>query len=255
MAPPLNPPTDIPWGTEVGCNPTHGLRVEELTVSYGPIPALRKISFEAHCGHAVALMGRNGAGKSTLLKSIAGLVAPQSGHLSWREHPLDRARREIAYLPQREEVDWNFPITVGGLAEMGRYAHLGPWGRFHRNDALAVERALEAMELLPLKNRAIRRLSGGQQQRAFIARALAQEAHVLLLDEPFAGLDREASSALARLFRQLTAEGRLILASHHELTSAETIFSHTLLVNVDQVAFGPTAKVVTDGNIRRAFAA
>jgi ABC-type Mn2+/Zn2+ transport system ATPase subunit len=225
-----------------------------LAVSYGSLEALRGVGFEARCGDAVALMGRNGAGKSTLLKVLAGLVSPRAGSVAWREQPVDRVRREIAYLPQREEVDWNFPITVGGLAEMGRYGHLGPWKRFSPQDAAAVERALTALDLLPLRDRPIRHLSGGQQQRAFIARALAQEAHVLLLDEPFAGLDREASATLARLFGQLTAEGRLILASHHDLSSAPAIFSHTLLVNVDQVAFGPTGDVVTDANVRRAFA-
>lgn len=244
----------IPWGTEAGC--AHALQVSGLRVDYGPIPALREITFEARCGQSLALMGRNGAGKSTLLKALAGLVPSSgTGGILWRGQPLERNRREIAYLPQREEVDWNFPITVAGLVEMGRYAHLGAWSRFGARDAGVVDRAIEAMELSGLRDRPIRCLSGGQQQRAFIARALAQEAHVLLLDEPFAGLDREAVGILQRLFRQLTSEGRLLLASHHDLGTVCETFSHALLLNVETVACGTAAEVLTDQNVRLAFAA
>ncbi len=247
----------IPWGTEAGCAHTHALQVSGLSVDYGKIAALRDVTFEARCGQSLALMGRNGAGKSTLLKALAGLVPYSStrGGIVWRGQPVEKNRREIAYLPQREEVDWNFPITVRGLVEMGRYAHLGAWRRFGTRDLEVVDRALDAMELRSLQDRPICRLSGGQQQRAFIARALAQEAHVLLLDEPFAGLDREAAGMLQRLFQQLTAEGRLVLASHHDLGTVRETFSHALLLNVAPVAYGTAAEVFTEQNVRLAFAA
>jgi ABC-type Mn2+/Zn2+ transport system ATPase subunit len=256
----MNPPSAtllIPWGTETGCVHGHALQVSGLSVDYGNIAALRQVTFEARCGQSLALMGRNGAGKSTLLKALAGLVPSFSsgGGIVWRGQPVEKNRREIAYLPQREEVDWNFPITVRGLVEMGRYAHLGAWRRFGARDTEVVDRAIEAMELAGLRDRPIRCLSGGQQQRAFIARALAQEAHVLLLDEPFAGLDREAAGLLQRLFRQLTAEGRLLLASHHDLGTVQETFSHALLLNVGPVAYGTAAEVLTDQNVRLAFAA
>lgn len=229
------------------------LQVERLHVHHGAICALRNVSLAIQSGEAMALLGRNGAGKSTLLKAIAGLPAIMRGQILWKGEPVARWRKEIAYLPQREEVDWNFPITVRGLVEMGRYTQLGPWGKFRSVDEEAVESALQAMELGPLANRQIRQLSGGQQQRTFIARAMAQEARVLLLDEPFAGLDKSAAELLSRLIHRLTSEGRLIIASHHDLNTAEEIFSQALLLNREQVAFGPVRSVLTQPHIETAF--
>lgn len=230
------------------------LRVEDLRVQYGAICALREVSFVQQGGAALALMGRNGAGKSTLLKALAGLQPCVAGRMFWRSEPLAAIRSEIAYLPQREEVDWNFPVTVRGLVEMGRYSHLGLWRRFGRHDREVVDLALEAMEMGALAQRQIRQLSGGQQQRAFIARALAQEAEVLLLDEPFGGLDKPAMALLSRLLRRLTGEGRLIIASHHDLNTAGEAFDQVLLLNGGVVAHGPVADVITSENIRRAYA-
>ncbi len=171
----------------------------------------------------------------------------------WRGRALTQSSYEIAYLPQRGDVDWNFPITVRGLVEMGRYPNLGWWKKYSAHDSDIVNRALTAMNLLDLQDRQINALSGGQQQRVFIARALAQEAHVLLLDEPFTGLDKPAQDNLQRLFRELTAEGRLLIASHHDLQTVPEIFDDILLVKRQQIVFGSVASSFTPANIARAY--
>lgn len=229
-----------------GCHgETHRLVVSNLHVHYGPVCAIEGVGFTAACGEAVAILGRNGTGKSTLLKTIAGLVTPATGTVEWCGAPLAKARHEVGYLPQREDVDWNFPITVRGLVEMGRYPHVGWLGRFRKEDELEVDRAIEAMGLGPIQKRQISELSGGQQQRAFIARALAQRAHIFLLDEPFAGLDQPSQETLARTLRELAATGHLVLASHHDLATAPLIFDRALLLDRTLVAEGPVAEVIS----------
>lgn len=255
MARAVDPTPFVPWGEDIACPATHILEVEGLHIHYGQICALKNLSFQASCGHSVALMGRNGAGKSTLLKALAGLQRSYSGQIRWRGISIEKCRREIAYLPQREEIDWNFPITVRGLVEMGRYAQLGLWKKYQARDEEVVNRALAAMQIEALSERPIRNLSGGQQQRAFIARALAQEAHVLLLDEPFAGLDKSASELLSMLFAQLKGEGRLIIASHHDLHTVRGIFDEVVLLNQEMVGHGRPEGVISDSNIRKAFVA
>lgn len=224
-------------------------------MSYGKLVALEDISLATSCGNRVALIGPNGAGKSTLLKAIAGLLPRRGGRITWRGSAVQKWSREFAYLPQREEVDWSFPITVRGLVEMGRYPHLGLWKRFGPQDDEAVEAALATLAITDLHDRQICELSGGQQQRAFLARALAQEAHVLLLDEPFTGLDRNASKALARLLSELSHEGRLVIASHHDLESAPDLFDQALLLNRTQLAFGASGEVLESNLVQEAFAA
>ena len=231
----------------------HRLEVHDLTVSYREVKAIEGIDFHTECGRSIALIGPNGAGKSTLLKSLAGLIKPDEGVIRWRGHPLTESSREIAYLPQRGDVDWNFPITVRGLVEMGRYPNLGWWKSYSRHDAEIVERALATMHLHDLQHRQISALSGGQQQRAFIARALAQEAHVLLLDEPFTGLDRPAQENLEGLFRDLAKEGRLLIASHHDLQTVDRIFDDVLLIKRQQLAFGRVKDVFTTAAITSAY--
>lgn len=201
----------------------------------------------------MALVGPNGAGKSTLLKAIAGLVPKASGHIRWRGTQIKKWSREFAYLPQREEVDWDFPVTVRGLVEMGRYPQLGMWKRFSKKDAATVDQALQALDLTELQNRQIKELSGGQQQRAFLARAIAQEAHVLLLDEPFTGLDRTSSEALGKLLDQLAQEGRLIIASHHDMSTVKNLFNKVLLVNQSSCGFGNSDELITEENLTATF--
>ncbi len=232
----------------------HELVIEGLSAAYRDILALDGVSMATSCGNRVALIGPNGAGKSTLLKAIAGLVPRTSGEILWRGTSVKKWSREFAYLPQREEIDWSFPITVRGLVEMGRYPQTGWWRKFSEEDKRAVDAALDSLNLNDLQDRQIRELSGGQQQRAFLARALAQEAHVLLLDEPFTGLDRNAASLLGDLLAKLAGEGRLIIASHHDLVSARTLFDEVLVLNTSQLAFGPIADVLTPKLISETFA-
>jgi ABC-type Mn2+/Zn2+ transport system ATPase subunit len=231
----------------------HELVIENLSVSYRRVLALENISLSTSCGNRVALIGPNGAGKSTLLKAIAGLVPRDGGTIRWRGTAVKKWSREFAYLPQREEVDWSFPITVRGLVEMGRYPQTGWWRRFSPADTLAVDQALESLALLDLQDRQIRELSGGQQQRAFLARALSQEAHVLLLDEPFTGLDRNASQLLGNLLAKLAHEGRLVIASHHDLNTVPGLFGEALVLSTQALAFGPVAEVLTPALIERTF--
>jgi ABC-type Mn2+/Zn2+ transport system ATPase subunit len=232
----------------------HELVIEGLSVCYRDIIALSGVSIATSCGNRVALIGPNGAGKSTLLKAIAGLVPRSSGEIRWRGTAVKKWSREFAYLPQREEIDWSFPITVRGLVEMGRYPQTGWWRKFSEEDKSAVDAALDSLNLNDLQDRQIRELSGGQQQRSFLARALAQEAHVLLLDEPFTGLDRNAALLLGELLEKLAEEGRLIIASHHDLVSAQSLFDEVLVLNTKQVAFGSVGEVLTPKLIAETFA-
>ncbi len=251
--PTTTPKEHVCWGGGCEHSQQHRLEVRDLRVSYREVLALDGISFATECGRSIALIGPNGAGKSTLLKALAGLLPTDKGSLIWRGQPLTRSSHEIAYLPQRGDVDWQFPITVRGLVEMGRYPNLGWWRGYSKHDSEIVERALTAMHLLDLQDRQISALSGGQQQRTFIARALAQEAHVLLLDEPFTGLDKPAQENLSRLFKELTAEGRLLIASHHDLQTVTGFYDDVLLIKKTQVTFGDVATHFTKENIAAAY--
>jgi ABC-type Mn2+/Zn2+ transport system ATPase subunit len=231
----------------------HELVIENLSVHYRKLVALEDVSLATSCGSRVALIGPNGAGKSTLLKAIAGLVPRSQGTIRWRGTSIKKWSREFAYLPQREDVDWSFPITVRGLVEMGRYPQVGLLKPFRPEDAEAVALALETLGISDLQDRQIHELSGGQQQRTFLARALAQDAHVLLLDEPFTGLDQKATLNLRKILTDLAHEGRLIIASHHGLDTAPGLFDQTLLLNRTSLAFGPTEETLSESNITRAF--
>ncbi|MHA3774218.1 metal ABC transporter ATP-binding protein [Verrucomicrobiota bacterium sgz303538] len=231
----------------------HQLKVSDLTVSYSRIPALHHLNFEVHCGRTVALMGPNGAGKSTLLKALAGLLPLETGSISFHGHAVTGATKDFAYLPQREQIDWDFPTTVRGIVEMGRYLRLGWWRRYGKDDEQAVDEAIVAMQLKPLEHRQINALSGGQQQRAFLARALAQQAHVFLLDEPFTGLDKPTQDNLKELLRSLRDHGKLIIASHHDLTSVPELFDQVVFINGELIAYGPTSEVFTEENIKKTY--
>jgi ABC-type Mn2+/Zn2+ transport system ATPase subunit len=231
----------------------HRLSVSDLTVSYHRIPALHHISFEVQCGQCVALLGPNGAGKSTLLKALAGLLPRETGRIVFHSHEVSGATQDFAYLPQREQIDWDFPTTVRGLVEMGRYLRLGWWRPFREEDCIAVDEAIAAMHLKPLEKRQISALSGGQQQRAFLARALAQQAHVFLLDEPFTGLDKPTQDNLKDTLRQLRDLGKLVIASHHDLKSVPELFDHVILLNGEMIAAGPLAQSFTDANLHKTY--
>lgn len=229
------------------------LRVEDLTVSYHRVPAIHHLGLTLDRGHCVGLFGPNGAGKSTLLKSIAGLLRPETGRVLIKGRELAGAAPLIAYLPQRESVDWDFPVTVNGLVEMGRYHHLGLFHRFSEKDRSAVADAIDLFGLAPLANRQIKALSGGQQQRAFLARAWAQEADLYLLDEPFAGLDRTSSGILASALQTLRDRGKLLLVSHHALGEAKDLFDTAILLNGELVSCGPVGQALSPTHLECAY--
>jgi len=232
---------------------THCLEVNDLHAHYGRVCALRDVSFQTYCGRTIALVGPNGAGKTTLLKAMVGLIPNTTGSVLWCGASMHRRTHEIAYLPQREKIDWTFPLTVQGLVDMGRYPLLGWWRRMQQEDVEQVEQAMTAMRITEFRHRQIGALSGGQQQRVFIARALAQEPHVLLLDEPFSGLDDPSSTVLARLLKNLAEQGTLVIASHHDLRSVADIFDEVLLLNRRVVAFGDPAETLSEEHLEEAF--
>lgn len=246
-------PVDRQWAARHPSNLNHILEVTGVTVRYGPVLAVDQASMSASCGAAVALVGPNGAGKSSLLKALAGVVRPVAGRMRWRGLSLRQCAAEVAYLAQLEEVDWDFPLTVRALVEMGRYAHTSWWRPFGRRDREQVDHALATMGLDGLAGRQIGELSGGQQQRAFLARAIAQEAHVLLLDEPFTGLDQPAQADLGDLVRAMTREGRLVVATHHDLATVGDLFDEVVLLNTGVVARGAAAEVMRDEPLRACY--
>jgi ABC-type Mn2+/Zn2+ transport system ATPase subunit len=232
---------------------THHLEIKDLTVAYHRVPAVHHVNLDLHCGHCIALLGPNGAGKTTFFKALVGLVPKETGEVIFGGHGKVGADRDIAYFPQRSVIDWDFPITVRGMVEMGRYMRIGNWGHFGNADAAAVDLALHTMDLANLAERQISELSGGQQQRAFLARSLAQEAHVFLLDEPFTGLDKTAQDLLGQAIRKLAAAGNLIIAAHHDLKSVPELFDQVIFLNGELIAFGDAREVFSEENIARTY--
>jgi len=200
-----------------------------------------------------AVVGPNGAGKSTLFKAALGLAPALSGQVRLLGQPARRARRRIAYMPQRNSVDWDFPASARDVAAMGLYGRIGwfrPLGRRHRE---AADAALDRVGLGDFRTRQIGRLSGGQQQRVFLARALAQEADLLLLDEPFSGIDTASEAAILDVLAELESEGRHIVCIHHDLRTVATYFDHATVLNAVVVASGPAAEVLGEDTLRRAY--
>lgn len=229
------------------------LDVRNLTVSYNSHPALDDVSFRVPVGSRVAVVGPNGAGKSTLFKALVGLLPIRSGQvlihgLSWGQHI-----ECVAYVPQREEVDWRFPVTVTDVVMMGRYGNLGWLQRPGKQDRAIVTRSLAQMGIADLASAAIGDLSGGQQQRVFLARALAQEPHILLMDEPFSGVDASTQEATLNLLDELKAEGVTALVSTHDLNLAAARFDRVLLLNQRVIAYGAPADVLKTENVLHAY--
>jgi ABC-type Mn2+/Zn2+ transport system ATPase subunit len=240
----------------VGIDPSHEpahLQVENITVTYNDLPALRDVTFQVPQGMRVAIVGPNGAGKSTLFKALVGLLPLREGRIIVHGSPLGRHKECVAYVPQREEVDWKFPVTVSDVVMMGRYGNLG-WLRYPgKYDQRVVAHSLEQMNIANLARASIGELSGGQQQRVFLARALAQEPHILLMDEPFTGVDAATQEATLALLTQLQDDRVTVMVSTHDLNLASSRFDQVLLLNRRVVAFGDPSQVFEPANITKAF--
>lgn len=232
------------------------LVVDNATVTYNNgHTAIFDASFSIEGGSICALVGINGSGKSTLFKTIMGLVTPTQGRVTLNDEPVRTALKKnvIAYVPQTEEVDWNFPVLVSDVVMMGRYGKMGFLRIPGKEDKKAVADALERVGLTELGHRQIGELSGGQKKRVFLARALAQNGKVLLLDEPFTGVDVKTENAIIDLLRSLREEGHLVLVSTHNLGSVPEFCDHVILINRTVLDSGPTATTFTQKNLERTF--
>jgi len=235
---------------------TSGISARHVTVTYrNGHTALRDATFEIPTGTITALVGVNGAGKSTLFKAIMGFVPASQGKIIVLDMPVKEALRKniIAYVPQAEEVDWTFPVLVEDVVMMGRYGHMGFFRRPRPADHAAVTDALNRVNMAEFRHRQIGELSGGQRKRVFLARALAQDGRVILLDEPFTGVDVQTEEAIIALLRDLRDDGRVMLVSTHNLGSVTEFCDRTVLVNQTVLAYGPTAETFTHENLEIAF--
>ncbi len=224
---------------------TAALAIRGLTVSYGEKPAVFSVDATFEAGAMTAIVGPNGAGKSTLLKAALGIVPRVSGEVTAFGQPMARALHRVAYVPQRASVDWDFPATAEDVVLMGRYARAGLLGRLSGTHRRAAAHALDRVGMGEFAHRQIGQLSGGQQQRVFLARALAQEADLYLLDEPFAGVDAATERAIIEVLRDLRAEGRSVVAVHHDLATVPSYFDRVLLINLRKIAEGPVSRAFT----------
>jgi len=220
------------------------IEVENLTVSYGPTPALLDVSFAVPAGKLVGVIGPNGSGKSTLIKTILGFLRPDFGEVRLFGEPVDNVVGQVAYVPQRGSVDWDFPITVRDVVLMGRYGHVPWWKGFARRDLEIVDQSLDMVRMASFKDRQIGQLSGGQQQRVFMARAMAQGADILLLDEPFAGVDATTERAILDVLQRTKAAGKTLMVVHHDLATAAEYFDLLVLLKQRMFAFGPPEAVL-----------
>lgn len=238
--------------TAAGAGVPLALEIAGLTASYRQKPVLRHVTVAVPKGQLVAMIGPNGAGKSTLLKAIVGLVPVDGGTIRVLGQPVETARHHIAYVPQTDTTDWDFPVTVQEVVLMGRYRALGLFGRPSRRDRELVADALRTVAMADFADNHIRQLSGGQQQRVFLARALAQQADVMLLDEPFSGVDVRTEGAIFELMDSFSAAGKTLVVVNHNLQILER-FAAVLMLNQQVIAYGPRADVVTPKNLQRLY--
>ena len=232
-----------------------GIDIENVTVAYHGKVALHSASLQLKAGTICGLVGMNGAGKSTLFKAIMGFVKPNTGRILINGLPIRQVQKSnlVAYVPQSEEVDWNFPINVYDAVMMGRYGYMNLLRIPRSIDKQAVRESLERVEMWPLRDRQIGELSGGQKKRTFFARALAQQGTVLLLDEPFAGVDIKTEKMMIDLLMELRQTGHTILVSTHDLESITTFCDQVVLINRSILAYGNTSEVFTEENLSRTF--
>jgi manganese/iron transport system ATP-binding protein len=229
------------------------LEVQHLAVNYRGISAVEDVSFRLDSGQIVGIIGPNGAGKSTTIKAMLGLIPIESGIIKYHSRPLAKQLKQVAYVPQRSQIDWDFPIVVHSVVMMARTRHTG-WFRFpSRYSREIVRSALERVGMWELRNRQIGELSGGQQQRVFLAQALAQEAELFFFDEPFVGVDKKTEKVIFEVFDRLKSEGKTLLVVGHELAEASRKYDRFLLINKQLIANGSRSEVITSENIQKAY--
>jgi manganese/zinc/iron transport system ATP- binding protein len=240
-SPPLPPPSPC------------AIDVHDVTVAYQRKPVLWDVDVQLPAAKLIAVVGPNGAGKSTLLKAIMGLIPLASGKIDVFGREARAARGLIGYVPQRESVDWDFPIDATGVVMMGRSARLGWFGRVRQADRDAAAHALAQVGMAEFARRQIGQLSGGQQQRVFLARALAQDASLYLMDEPLAAVDATTEEAIVGVLRSMRAAGKTVIAVHHDLQTVPEYFDHVVMLNMRLVAAGPVATTFTRENLQRTY--
>lgn len=229
------------------------LEIENLSVSYGANAALAEVNATIPSGTVVGLIGPNGSGKSTLLKAVAGVIRPSTGTIRLGGNPIRQRASHVAFVPQREEVNWDFPVTARDVVMMGRYRSLG-WLRFPgAADRRRADEALDRLGLSGLGHRHISQFSGGQQQRVFLARAMVQDPEIVLLDEPFSGVDVKNRVVFHAAIQEFAQRGITVLIATHELAEVQATTSMVMCLNRRMVAFGPTETTYTAGNLRATF--
>ncbi len=229
------------------------IEVHDLTVSYNKKPALWNIDFDIPEGNIVGIIGPNGAGKSTLLKAIMGLLPLGSGFVKIFDQTLNKVRQRVSYVPQRGSVDWDFPASVLDVVEMGRYNKGNIFKRVSKSDREKAKHALEQVQMLPFEKRQIAQLSGGQQQRVFLARALAQEADLYLMDEPFAGVDAATEESILEILNTIKEKGKTIVVVHHDLQTVKNYFDWVILLNTSLIAAGDIDTTFKKENLQKAY--
>ncbi|RIK73985.1 MAG: manganese ABC transporter ATP-binding protein [Planctomycetota bacterium] len=229
------------------------LEIHDMTVAYHRRPVLWDIDLAVPEGKLVGVIGPNGAGKTTLIKAVLGLTPLASGKVEIYGRPYRQQRRLVGYVPQRESVDWDFPVTVRDVVLMGCYGRLGWFRRPGRAERQIADRCLEQVGMTSFARRQISQLSGGQQQRVFLARALAEEAKIYFLDEPFAGVDAATESAIVNLLQSMRHSGKTVFVVHHDLQTVREYFDYVILLNLRLVACGPVAETFTPDNLHKTY--
>ena len=229
------------------------LEVHDMTVAYHRRPVLWDVDFQVPEGNLVGIVGPNGAGKTTLIKAILGLVPLASGKVEIYGQPYRDQRHLVGYVPQRESVDWDFPVTVRDVVLMGTYGRLGWFRRPGRVERELADHCLEQVGMRSFSRRQIRQLSGGQQQRVFLARALAEQAQVYFLDEPFSGVDAATESAIVDLLQAMRNDRKTVFVVHHDLQTVREYFDWVILLNMRLVAGGPVAQTFTPDNLQKTY--
>ncbi len=229
------------------------IEVHNLSVSYQNVPVLWDIDFSLPKGQIVGIIGPNGSGKSTLLKAIMGLIPLASGNVKVLNKNLSLVRDQLAYVPQRETVDWNFPASVEDVVLMGRYKKGNLFRRLTKIDKVIAQESIEKVKLEKYRDRQISQLSGGQQQRVFIARALAQGASIYIMDEPFVGVDMATEKTILDLLIQMKEDGKTIIIVHHDIQTVSNYFDYIVMLNTRLIAHGPTNEVLTEENLQATY--